>query len=309
MMNLDSDALLLIRRLKRQLTVWRLGGVALLALLLIVLLADGIEDVGDEEDTVARLTITGVILDDPWRSRTLRKVMEKEHIKALLVHIDSPGGTVVGSESLYRVLMDVAEEKPVVAIMGQVAASGGYMTALGTDRIYAQAGTITGSIGVILQTTDMTGLMDMIGLKPESIKSSPLKAQPNPLEPLTPEARAATKAVVLDMYDMFVDMVADRRKLEDDKARTLADGRIYTGRQALENGLIDALGDETDARDWLAEEHEIDLDWPVAEIKIDRPKTRWQRLIGETMGKVLFSEELTRRLSLDGLLALWHPSL
>ncbi|WP_046020381.1 signal peptide peptidase SppA [Magnetospira sp. QH-2] len=308
-MNLDSDALLLIRRLKRQLTVWRLGGVALLALLLIVLLADGIEDVGDEEDTVARLTITGVILDDPWRSRTLRKVMEKEHIKALLVHIDSPGGTVVGSESLYRVLMDVAEEKPVVAIMGQVAASGGYMTALGTDRIYAQAGTITGSIGVILQTTDMTGLMDMIGLKPESIKSSPLKAQPNPLEPLTPEARAATKAVVLDMYDMFVDMVADRRKLEDDKARTLADGRIYTGRQALENGLIDALGDETDARDWLAEEHEIDLDWPVAEIKIDRPKTRWQRLIGETMGKVLFSEELTRRLSLDGLLALWHPSL
>ncbi|GAB6051791.1 signal peptide peptidase SppA [Magnetospira thiophila] len=307
-MTLEQDGLLLRRRLKRQLTRWRLLAVGLLALLLIALIADGgaLDEVG--EDQVARLSIEGVILDDPWRTRTLRKVMKKDHVKALLVEIDSPGGTVVGSEALYRVLLDIAKDKPVVAVMGQLAASGGYMTALAAERIYARSGTITGSIGVILQTTDLTGLIEKLGVKAEAIKSSPLKAQPNPLEPLTPEGRAATQALVLDMYEMFVDMVRERRQLTLEEARRLADGRIYTGRQALENRLIDALGDETDARAWLAETHGIDKDLPVHEIEIDRPKKGWERLAGDYMGKALLSEPLTQRLSLDGLLALWHPS-
>ena len=191
----------------------------------------------------------------------------------------------------------------MVAVIGELGTSAGYMSALGSDYIIARESSITGSIGVILQSTDITGLLDKLGVKPESVKSSPLKSQPNPLEPFSEEARAATEAVVADIYDLFVGMVAERRRMSRERVAPLADGRIFTGRQALRQGLIDGVGGEAEARDWLASAHGIAASLPVRPVKARRDGGILRDMLDDVVGKTLFSE----RLRLDGLISLWHP--
>lgn len=299
-MPLDADHVIDRRRLKRRLAFWRvLGVVAVVAA--VVAAAGRFGFVG--RDFVARVNVEGIVFDDPWRDRALAAIAGNSSARALIVRINSPGGTVAGGEALYRNLRRLSEKKPVVAVMAEVATSGGYMAALGADYIVARGGSITGSIGVILQTTDITGLLEKIGIKPVTIKSRPLKAQPSPLEPLTPEGRAAARSVVLDFFDMFVDMVAERRRIPRDSALSLADGRIFTGRQAKDNGLVDALGGEPEARKWLAETRKIPVSLPIRDVEIERDDGLWRELLGGVVGKALFSE----RLRLDGLISLWHP--
>jgi len=303
-MSLDTDALIDRRRLKRRLTVWRVAAV--LALLAVALVAVGQRGEAPwVKSHVARLSVEGVIADDRARDAALKALAEDSNVKALIVYIDSPGGTVVGGETLYARLREVAAKKPVVATLGTLAASGGYMAAIGADYILARNGTVTGSIGVLMQTAEFTGLMDKLGIEMEAIKSGPLKAVPSPFEELTPDGREATREVVMDMYEMFVGMVADRRGLARDVALKLGDGRVYTGRQAVENKLVDAIGGEAEARDWLAETQGIARATPVREVKIARPSDSLPGLLGRVAGKALFSERLT----LDGLVSLWHPDL
>lgn len=302
----EPDELVDRRRLKRQISLWR--SLALLAAIGVIAALASRDGLVGEHRHVARLTVNGLIVDDPRREKALVEVAQNAAAAALIVRIDSPGGTVVGGESLFRQLRAVAEVKPVVAQMGEVAASGGYMIALAADHIVAREGTITGSIGVIMQTTDLTGLLSKLGIQAEAIKSAPLKAVPSPLEPLTEAGREATRAVVLDMYDMFVNMVAERRKLPIARARELADGRVFTGRQAQSAGLIDALGGENEARTWL-QGRGVGTELPVREVQIQREDDGWRDLftsmIHGLVGKVFLSERLT----LDGLVAVWHPDL
>jgi protease-4 len=300
-MSLEADYFADRRRLKRRLVAWQVAAVLAGVATLVVLF--GRDDGLIGRPHVARLSVDGLILDDKDRAKALAEVAGDSSAKALIVRIDSPGGTVVGGESLYRGLRAVAENKPVVAVMGELATSGGYMTALAADHIVASPGTVTGSIGVLMQTTDMTGLLDKLGIKPEAVKSSPLKAQPNPLEPFTDEARAATRAVVMDMYEMFVGMVVERRGLTPTEAKTLADGRVFTGRQALAVRLVDALGGEKEARAWLAETRQVADTLPVRDVKIRREDDLWRDLVDTALGKVISSE----RLRLDGLISVWHP--
>ena len=302
-MTLDADQIIERRRLKRRLTFWRVLGVV--ALVAVVVVGAGRFDLVGDDDHVARFVITGIILDDQAQQDALDGIADNDKAKALLVKIDSPGGTYVGGEALYQTLRRVAEKKPVVVLMGTTATSAGYMTALGSDHIVAQAGSLTGSIGVIMQTADFTGLLEKLGIKPEVIKSGPLKAQPNPLERFTPEARKATEEVIQDFYDMFVDLVVERRSLSRDKVLALADGRVFSGRQAKKVGLVDALGSEPEARKWLAETHKIADSLPVKEVKVKHEDQPWRDLFDSIMGKVLFSE----RLRLDGVISLWHPGL
>jgi protease-4 len=182
------------------------------------------------------------------------------------------------------------------------------MVAIAADHIVAREGTITGSIGVILQTTDVTGLLSKIGVTAEAIKSAPLKAVPSPLEPLTDEARAATKRLVDDMFDMFVSMVAERRKLDRARALAVADGRVFTGRQALALDLIDATGGEDEALAWLGTKG-VDASLPVRDVKIRREDDFWRDMIGSTVSAITGKTYLAERLTLDGLVALWHPDL
>ncbi|MDX1484828.1 MAG: signal peptide peptidase SppA [Alphaproteobacteria bacterium] len=300
-MTFESDSLIDRKRLKRRLGVWRLAAVVAVVGLGLALF--GRFEALDSRDYVARLTVNGVIVEDPKRIDALRQVANDDQAKALIVSINSPGGTVVGGESLFLRLRKIAAKKPVVTVIGTLGTSGGYMVAIGGDRIFARAGTITGSIGVVMQTTDLTGLLDKLGVKAEAIKSDPLKAVPSPLEPLTEEGREAVKAIIKDTHRQFLDMVAERRGLDAERARSLGNGRIFTGSQALEAGLIDAIGGESEARDWLAESRGVPADLPVRDVRINRGTRNLFGLVEEMFGKTLFSERLT----LDGLISLWHP--
>ena len=300
-MTFESDSLIDRKRLKRRLANWRLAAVIAVAGVGRALFArfDSVAN----QNHVARLSVNGIIVEDIKRIQALGRVARDRSAKALIVRINSPGGTVVGGETLYFELRKVAAKKPVVAVIGTLGASGGYMVALGGDRIFARAGTITGSIGVIMQTTDLTGLLNKIGIKTESIKSDPLKAVPSLFEPMTDKARALIKSVIRDTHRQFVAMVADRRGLSPDDARKLGDGRIFTGAQALSNGLIDAIGGEAEARDWLAKKHGIATRLPARNARINRGTKNLFGLVEEMFGKTLFSE----RLRLDGLISLWQP--
>ncbi len=304
---MDLDTLLDRRRLKRRLTIWRIAAIVASATLVIFAIGkfNGPLESFSGRDHIAVLKVSNIIVDDPDRSEALSKVAKDDNAKALLVHINSPGGTVVGGEALYLHLREVAEKKPVVAVMSDLATSAGYMTAIAADQIFARQSTVTGSIGVIMQTTDITGLLGKIGVKAESIKSAPLKAQPNPLEPMSENARAAAKSVILDMFNMFVDMVVERRKMDRETVTKLADGRVYTGRQAIKNGLIDAIGGEKEALDWLEQTKKIGPSIPLKPVKIRRDDSFIGKTLDDVFGKTLFSE----RLRLDGLISLWHPNL
>lgn len=300
----DPDAIVDRRRLKRQITLWRI--LAILLALAAIGAVGGRFGFFMNRDRVAVLDVDGIISTDNDRARALRKLATEAHVKALLVRIDSPGGTVVGGETLFDQLRAVAAHKPVVAVMGDMAASGGYMVALAADHIIAHDATITGSIGVILQTADVTGLLNKLGIQPEAIKSAPLKAVPSPFEKLTPEGLAATQNVVNDVYAMFQQMVVERRKLPADTVHRLADGRVFTGREAVANGLIDQLGGEPEARAWLASKG-VPESLPLRKVDIERPGDFWGD-VAHSMALALTGKTyLSERLTLDGLVALWHP--
>ncbi len=300
-MAFDSDALIDRRRLKRRLAMWRL--LALVSLLAVAAVAFARLPTLPGSKHIAVLWVEDIIFADPYRDAAIAALLEDPSVAAVLVHIDSPGGTTFGSEALYRGLLKVGEAKPVVAVMNQLAASGGYMTALAADYIVARETTITGSIGVVLEATNFVGLMEKLGIENDTITSGPLKAQPNPLSRLTPEARAATREVVDDIHAMFVGMVIERRGMSPAEAQRLADGRIYTGAMAQENGLIDAIGGEDVAIAWLEEARDVEPDLPLIDVQIDYPEELLDRLVSASVGK----SHLLERLRLDGLVSLWQP--
>jgi protease-4 len=303
-MALDPDRLIERRRLKRGVIVWRtIGVVALVLLAIVAVVRFGLDERGG--DRIARLWVDGLVLDDPALESALDDIADNDRVKALLVRIDSPGGTATGGEAIFHALRRVAAEKPVVAVMGTTATSGGYMVALGADHILARISSLTGSIGVILQTAELTELLADLGVKTEAIKSGPLKAQPSPFEPMTEEARTAVRSVIDDTYDMFVDMVAERRKLSRQAVLALADGRVFTGRQAQELGLIDAIGGETEARNWLEATHAVSEDLPVRDIRREDLEGGWLDTLGTRLGDAI----VPARLRLDGLISLWQAQL
>ncbi len=305
-MALNADELVDRRRLKRSLTFWRL--LAVVAVVVLVVLALGPAGggfFGGRGEYIARLSIDGLITDDRDRLKALDRVAADRQVRALIVAIDSPGGTVVGGEALFGELRKVAAKKPVVAVMRDTAASGGYMVALAADRIFAREATVTGSIGVIFQTAEFSRLLDKIGVTPEEVKSSPLKAAPSPFQPMTPAARQMAQGVVDDIYAMFVRMTAERRHLAPDRAKALADGRIYTGRQAVANGLVDAIGGEAEARAWLHTARGVPTGLKIRDVEYGDGIAGLADRLDTLARKTVFSERLT----LDGLVAVWQPDM
>jgi len=303
-MKLDPDRMLDRRRLKRDVSLWR--AIAILALVAVIIVAIGrFAGVGSAGSShIARIWVTGLIYDYPGRGEALTEIAENEDIKAVIVRINSPGGAMSGSEALFLGLSKIASRKPVVAVMDTTAASGGYMVALAADRIFARNSTVTGSIGVILQTADVTKMLADLGVATEAIKSAPLKGTPSPFEPLDETGRAATQAVVDDMYELFVDLLAKRRGLKTPEALGLADGRVFTGRQALAHGLIDEIGGEEQARSWLENQRGIPSTLRVYDLDLGEREDIVERLVSSFGESVLPS-----RLMLDGLLAVWHPEI
>jgi protease-4 len=228
-------------------------------------------------------------------------------VKAVLLAIDTPGGTVGGGESLYRVLGEIADKKPLVAVMRGTAASAGYMIAMPAARIFARESTITGSIGVKLETAEISGLMRTLGITAETFASGPQKDQPSITHPTSPEGRAVLQGLVADMYDQFVEMVARGRKMEPAAVRRLADGRVYTGRQALKLNLVDAIGGESEARAWLAAERQIPVALPTRDMAPPGFAERLMEPDGETLWGGVLKTLFSQRVTLDGAWAIWQP--
>ena len=282
-MALEPDLLLDRRRLKRQLGFWRGALILGLVLGLAAFFAGPLpEGTGLSGQHVARLKLNGAITDDRELIRLIERAGRDSQVRALLVAIDSPGGTVAGGEALHTALRGVrAAGKPVVAVLGGTAASAGYMVALPAERIFAREATLTGSIGVILQAFEVSELMARLGLRVEALTSGPLKDQPSPFRPLTEEGRASLNAVVQDMQSQFVAMVATGRSMPEERVRELADGRVVTGRQAVALGLVDAIGGEAEARRWLAETHGLPADLRVRDMD---PRGTAERVFGMATG-------------------------
>ena len=306
-MALETDLLLDRRRLKRRLVFWRSFSVLAVALAVFVSVRDG--GALPSGPHVARLTVTGIIAEDRKLTEAIDRLATDNAVKALIVVIDSPGGTVSGGESLHNAIARVQGKKPVVAVMRGVAASAGYMIAVPADRIFARESTLTGSIGVLLETGELSGLLEKIGIGSETIVSGPLKDQPSLTHPLSPEGRTVLRGLVQDMYDQFVGMVATGRHMEPDQVRKLGDGRAYTGRQALKLGLIDQIGEERDARAWLASERKISADLPSEDVTTSG-------LVGRTLSSSLgplfdglWKTVVSQSVRLDGAWAVWQRSV
>ncbi len=318
-MTLEVDLIVDRRRLRRKLSFWRVLGVLTTALAVIALGALAAGRTGLLPGTgnhVARVAISGFMTYDRPLIRALERVADAESAKALILQIDSPGGSVAGSEALFAAIRRVAEKKPVVTVVGALGASGAYIAAMGSDHIVAAETSLVGSVGVIVQWADVEQLLRNIGVRFHEVKTSPLKASPNPFEPPTEEARAALRAVIGDSYAWFTSLVQTRRRIEGEQLRNVTDGRVFTGRQALELRLVDQLGDERTAVTWLERERRVP---EKLEIRDYRP--RRDRLpgfldvavasIGERIGlPASWLPQLTSgEARLDGLVSVWHPAM
>jgi protease IV len=305
-MTLETDLILDRRRLKRHLMIWR--SLAILAVLAAVLVALRGSGLGVGHAHVARLQVNGLITEDQKLTRAVDKLADDNSVKALIVSIDSPGGSVAGGESLHDAIAHVAATKPVVTVMGGLAASAGYMIAVPAARIFAHEATLTGSIGVLLESPEVSGLLAKLGVDAQTIVSGPLKDQPSLTHPLSPQGHEVLQALVMDMYDQFVGMVATGRHMDPDKVRQLGDGRAYTGRQALQLGLIDAIGGEHDAREWLASVKGVPADLPVEDVSTS---SFAERTLSGTLGPLfvgLWKSLISQGVMLDGAWAVWHRS-
>ncbi len=235
-----------------------------------------------ESDYIANIKIEGVIFEDDHRSKLLAEIANEKSIKAVIIEINSPGGGIVGSEILFNDLSLIAKNKPTVVLMDSLAASGGYMAAIASDHIIAHNGTLTGSIGVLMQVAEVTELADKIGVKFNSYKSSPIKGSPSPFEKSSPMIEAVMKESILDSYKFFSDLVKKQRaeKLNKSLEKEIFDGRIFTGRQALQAGLVDEIGGKDQAIKYLTAKLQ-NKNLPVEDIElIDKKEKIFDRIFG-----------------------------
>lgn len=316
-MSLDPDVVIDRRRLRRKLTVWRVLAFLAVAVALIVggLWAAGVDgDFDKKSPHIARVSISGFISPSRMQLEMLKKIETSDAVKGVIVSIDSTGGATTGGEALHQAIREIAAKKPVVAAIDTVGASAAYMIAIGADHVLARRSAIVGSIGVIVQWPDASKLLETIGVKYEEVKSTPMKAEPMPFKPASPEAKAMIDRLVQDSYRWFVGLVAERRGIPVDRMRELADGRIVTGAQALELKLIDGLGDEATAKDWLVKEKGVSKD---LKIKTWAPKSAnaedWgfsdafaRGLINAAADRLGLPASSGPAPKLDGLLSVWH---
>jgi protease-4 len=199
---------------------------------------------------VAVVEITGVITESKATLNLIKRFREDDTIKAIVLRIDSPGGVIGPSQEIYREVRKTVGSKKIVASMGSVAASGGYYIAAGTDGIVANPGTITGSIGVIMAYTNFRKLLDKIGMVPVVIKSGEFKDMGSPTKEMSREEKQLLQAFVDQAHRQFVTAIAEGRNMDIDHVQSLADGRIYTGEEAVTQGLVDRLGNLEDAIEW-----------------------------------------------------------
>ncbi|SMQ85848.1 signal peptide peptidase A. Serine peptidase. MEROPS family S49 [Devosia lucknowensis] len=294
-------------RYRRSRGLWRI--LALVAAVIAILALVGRFALPDQVggDRIARIVVSGTIMTDAARSKVISELIEDDAIKAVIVAINSPGGTTAGGEELYDDLRRLSAAKPVVSTIDELGASAAYMTAIATDHIFARRLSIVGSIGVLYQHVNAGKLLDTIGVDLDKVASGPLKAEPDFNEPLEGAPRQSITELVEDSFAWFVDIVAERRGLTRPQTLALADGRIMTGRAGVETGLIDATGGEFEALAWLESERGVDKDTRI--VTVWPPQGNDFGWVGNLLGTSMRSAiglPAESVVMLDGLVSLWQ---
>jgi protease IV len=307
------------RQLKRRVWRWRIAflALAIIGLLTFFSLGEGFHPFGRGAQ-IARIDIAGLITEDRDKVDLLKKAGDDPNVKAVLLAVDSPGGTTTGGEELYTTVGALAKQKPVVAVCGTIATSAAYMISLAADRIVARGNTITGSVGVIFQYPEVDEALDKLGVKMHEIKSGPLKAAPSMFSPLDDQGKQLVESLVKEGQVWFLGLVIQRRGITPSAIPGLEAGSIYSGRQAVQYKLIDALGGQEEAVAWLESEKHVAPKLPIIDWKPRRhgpwymfsetDQNLWHGL-GAAAAEVianLFGHGQGASPELDGLQSVWH---
>jgi protease IV len=321
-MTFETETVLDRRRLRRRLSLWR--GLAVLAGLLALglIVFSSAEGVGlTDRRQIARVSVEGLITEDRDKLKLLKQLAESKQVAAVILYINSPGGTTTGGEALFEAIRELAKAKPVVAQMGTLATSAAYIAGLAADHMVAHGNTVTGSVGVIFQWAEVSQLLDKLGVKMNEIKSGPLKANPSPFQPMDEAGKSVAEEIVAESKRWFVGLVAARRGIDTAKVAGLEQGRVFSGREAFALKLVDQIGGEPEAVKYLEEQRSIPKGLKVVDWKPKR-ESSWgvlglsvealgrligERAAGEIAGLVVGDGTLGR-LRLDGLVSVWQGS-
>ena len=257
-----------------------------------------------KKDFIATISIEGIISNPEETLNDLENINKSSNAKALLVNINSPGGTFVGSKELYDKIKEISKKVPVVTYMREMATSGGYLVSLASQKIFSNIGTITGSVGVILQTAEITELLEKIGINPIVIKSGKLKATPNPLEGLSENDSKYLNDIIKSMQLEFLSLLSENRNIESKTLEIISDGRIFTGKQAKELNLIDFIGSKSDAIKWLKDEAKLPQDIDILDYS---KENQYEKLISMRLFDKNFN--FLKKNIYSGFLAIWDPKL
>lgn len=263
-------------RLKASAAFWRNGAILLLVMFALYMVSGGKNSVAGQ-DYIAKLSIEGEIMEDQRREKVIENLTENSKVKAVIVQIDSPGGSAFGGESLYNALKKLSDKKPIVSVITGMATSGGYMAAISGEYIVAGKTSLTGSIGALMLTGEISELAKKLGVNFIVAKSGDLKAEPLFTHPLTPQAKQSMQEIVDDTAQVFMQMVGASRKMSLAQVKLLADGRVYTGNQAIKVGLIDEIGGQQEAVNWLVEKKGLSKDLEVKEVVVDSHQSPFER--------------------------------
>lgn len=321
MMTNETETILDRRRMRRTMGFWRALAViaAVLAVGLALFGTGSLKSLMGQKQ-IARVSISGTIMEDRKQLKMLEEIEKSDDVAAVLLYVNSPGGTTTGGEAIYEALRRISEKKPVVAQFGTIAASAGYIVGLATDHIVSRGNTITGSVGVLIQWPQVNDLLDKIGVKMNEIKSGVLKAEPSPFKPLDENGRKVTQEMIDSSFQWFVSLVEERRGLKAADVPGLLEGRVYSGRDAKRFNLVDEIGGQKEAVSWLEKEKGIPsglevVDWKPQEASTFGLTGAVSGLVGSLFGnsaqglvELLARNRALSTLGLDGMLSVWHPS-
>lgn len=266
---------------RRRLFFWRT--ISFITVAIIVYLSFENKEKSSSNDYIANYNISGLLISADEIIEDLEELKLNNEVNSIIISVDSPGGTTVSAEEIYLKLKEVSLVKPTVIVMRNIATSGAYLLSLGGDVIFSRENTITGSIGVLLQWARVDEALSKLGIEVNEVKSGKLKAEPDFFGEIDEEAQQVTKEIIDETFEWFIRIVKVERNLNPSEIYTISDGRIFTGRQAIELNLVDEIGDKNDAKIWLVENKEIDSNSPI----IDYGKSKKPSFIELSLANIM----------------------
>ena len=304
-----------IKWYRRKLFLWRIFSFVLAISLVYIFFSNPKTNISSKPH-IANYNISGLLVNADQILEDLEYLDFDDNVKAIIITVDSPGGTTVSAEEIFLKIRSISLNKPIVVVMKNIATSGAYLFSIGADRIFARENTITGSVGVLLQWARIDQGLEKLGIEMKEVKSGKLKAEPDLFGESDEEALVLTQKIVDETYAWFLNLVTERRRIGDYTISLISDGRIFTGRQALDLNLIDEIGGSREAKLWLIENREINTDLEI--LAYDQNKNT--NFIELSVAKIMdyfninssYGDSLKNNLSLisiNGLLSIWqHPS-